>query len=146
MATNGSKARYALVKTAAGAYYAQETDADGNLVALCDADGEIVVEANGSSRIGNVEWTLIRDLGPVTGDTDDFFAAVETCPELQQSESLLHADYTDADGNAQTLGGDNVDELAAQLPEDYDGGSITVRDTTGSVRGWIRGRNDWTAQ
>jgi len=80
MTTTETKARYSLVKTDGGDYYVQETDADGDLVSLCDADGETVVEANGSSRLGNVEWTLVRDLGPVTDD--GFFDAVAACPEL----------------------------------------------------------------
>lgn len=78
--------RYALVKTHRGDYLVQETDTNGNLVALYDADGETVVDGGGSSRIGNLTWELIRDIGLVTGDTDDFHAAVATCPELKPTE------------------------------------------------------------
>jgi len=96
MTNEETKARYALVRTDGGDFYVQETDNDGALVALCDSDGETVVEANGSSRIGNVEWTLIRDLGPVT--EDGFFDAVAACPELLPAAPSIE-DATSGDGS-----------------------------------------------
>jgi hypothetical protein len=58
---------------------------------------------------------------------------------------LLVAHYTDADGASSELAGDTLAELAAGLPADYDGPSITVRDDHGFTRGWVRTPADWRA-
>jgi hypothetical protein len=56
------------------------------------------------------------------------------------------ASYRDMEGNLVELEGASVEELAAELPEDYEGPSIQVEDKQGFTRGWIRSRNDWRAQ
>ena len=57
-----------------------------------------------------------------------------------------HTSYRDTDGTEYDLTGDSVEALAAQLPEDYTGARLTVRDERDQVRGWIRSRTDWRAQ
>jgi hypothetical protein len=58
----------------------------------------------------------------------------------------LTASYRDAEGNDTDLTAESVEALAAQLPEDYSGPRLTVRDEADSIRGWVGGRTDWTAQ
>jgi hypothetical protein len=58
----------------------------------------------------------------------------------------LTTNYRDDEGNETDLSADSVEALAAQLPEDYSGPRLTVRDEADSIRGWIGGRADWTAQ
>lgn len=53
------------------------------------------------------------------------------------------ASYRDERGEEYLLEGESVAELATQLPEDYDGPRLTVRDEAGFVRGWIGSRSDW---
>jgi len=68
--------RYALVKIDGYELcYIQETDEDGDLVSLLDAEGDVV-------NLGECEWTVLRDLGPVTGDVEDFQDIVASCPEF----------------------------------------------------------------
>ncbi len=57
----------------------------------------------------------------------------------------LSANYTDHEGNDQTLTGESVEAIAQQLPEDFSG-NITVRDEPGFVRGWVHSRTEWRAQ
>lgn len=59
---------------------------------------------------------------------------------------MLTANFTDSDGNTHDLSAENISDLAAELPEDYQGPSIKVYDEPGFVRGWVRSRTDWTAQ
>jgi hypothetical protein len=58
----------------------------------------------------------------------------------------LNASYTDTLGNSIDLTGESVEELAADLPEDYDGPTLRVTDEPGSVCGWIKSRTDWRAE
>lgn len=58
----------------------------------------------------------------------------------------LTTTYQDEAGNETYLSGESVEEVAAQLPEDYDGPRLTVRDEADFIRGWIAGRGDWKAQ
>lgn len=58
----------------------------------------------------------------------------------------LTTSYRDDDGTENDLQGESVEALAQQLPEDYSGPRLTVRGETDSIRGWIGGRYDWSAQ
>lgn len=59
---------------------------------------------------------------------------------------ILSTSYRDDNGTEYDLKGESVEELAGQLPEDYEGPTIQVHDEPGFVRGWIRSRKDWRAQ
>ena len=58
----------------------------------------------------------------------------------------MTTNYRDDEGIEHDLSADSVEALAQQLPEDYAGPRLTVRDETDSIRGWIGGQNDWAAQ
>jgi hypothetical protein len=57
----------------------------------------------------------------------------------------LTTTFEDSLGNTETIEGDSVAELAAELPEGFEG-NLTVHDEQGFVRGWIHSRDDWRAQ
>jgi hypothetical protein len=57
----------------------------------------------------------------------------------------LSTSYADENGNQVDLTGESVEEIAAQLPEDFTG-DLVVRDEPGFVRGWVHSRTEWRAQ
>jgi hypothetical protein len=69
--------KLALVKICGTEDFYVQDDTDGDAVKLLDADGEV-------ANLGNCTWEYVRDLG-VQNDSDDFHAAVATCPELTPS-------------------------------------------------------------
>ena len=46
-------------------------------------------------------------------------------------------------GDTETLTGDTVQAIAEQIPEDYAGPSVEVRDEAGFLRGWVSSATDW---
>jgi hypothetical protein len=56
----------------------------------------------------------------------------------------LRTSYVDSFGNVEELEGENIKEIAEQLPEDYTGDLIVV-DEAGFTRGYVHSRNDWRA-
>jgi len=53
--------------------------------------------------------------------------------------------YTDSEGVHVEIWGDSLEEIAEQLPADYDGPSLRVLDEPGFTRGWIQSRTVWRA-
>lgn len=97
---------------------------------------------------GVVDWKVVCSYTDIS--RAELAAVAQTNNELVESISVStpsrFAIYTDPEGNTHDLSGDDIADLADQLPDDYSGPRLTVRDAAGSVRGWIGSRTDWTAQ
>lgn len=58
-------------------------------------------------------------------------------------ETLI-VDYRDQEtGDVYTIYGDGLEDMADELPEDYDGAPIAVHRENGELVGWLLGYRDW---
>ena len=64
---------------------------------------------------------------------------------LMTNTNKRFANYVDDSGNHCVLEGESGEELASQLPADYDGPNLAVTEESGFYRGWIGGNGFWSA-